>query len=535
VADVCGTSSVTADHVNGVGPAECGCRAAVVVKFDWYTGHRERRAVAGDAHGVQNILGSTSTIREGLGPSAVAAQAFRFHRHGLEDSRIIHPAHKDPHNLAPTSPAPVRRSGLAVVLGVGIVRYKFVSGRARIIRLVWHGDIRYSGDSIAYGYDGNGGRGYEHPWCAGCDSTTKVGHRHYYYDGLGRTAGTYEKVGFDTWVSSSCNYDPVGRLFGPCGNFGLYLGYDGDNVVRTQRDSATSQVWTFIHGPGVDDPLMGRYATPDKYVYFLTDGQGRQYAVADSSGSDVTGELYYVDHGGRFAGGTENARTFAAARYPNANMPQLSFFRNRFYDQQTGRWTQEDPIGVAGGINLYSYVGNNPVGFTDPFGLCKKDGRGDEPPKTFVSPMPVRCPGGREGIQQVRSHLVEDPTQLKRFRAFVKTLQGGSSDFTLADVRAQYNDVINRGAVYTFSPVTADGGEVQYGGGASEGGPLFGGSLVTFPTNVWGRIQGPRPDATTCEYAGHEGVHLVQYSRGRVARDPRNDLEATLVNWRCRR
>jgi hypothetical protein len=56
-------------------------------------------------------------------------------------------------------------------------------------------------------------------------------------------------------------------------------------------------------------------------------------------------------------------------------MPGLSFFRNRAYDQQTGRWTQEDPIGVAGGLNLYQFNGNNPVSYSDPFGLkhCPPD------------------------------------------------------------------------------------------------------------------------------------------------------------------
>jgi len=48
----------------------------------------------------------------------------------------------------------------------------------------------------------------------------------------------------------------------------------------------------------------------------------------------------------------------------------LQFKRNRYYDPQTGRFTQEDPIGLAGGLNLYGFAGGDPVNFSDPFGLC---------------------------------------------------------------------------------------------------------------------------------------------------------------------
>jgi uncharacterized protein RhaS with RHS repeats len=44
--------------------------------------------------------------------------------------------------------------------------------------------------------------------------------------------------------------------------------------------------------------------------------------------------------------------------------------RNRWYDPQTGRFLTQDPIGLAGGVNLYGYASNNPIAFSDPFGLC---------------------------------------------------------------------------------------------------------------------------------------------------------------------
>lgn len=55
----------------------------------------------------------------------------------------------------------------------------------------------------------------------------------------------------------------------------------------------------------------------------------------------------------------------------------LQYRRNRYYDPASGTFTQVDPIGLAGGVNLWGYAGGDPVSYSDPFGLCPNCGEGD--------------------------------------------------------------------------------------------------------------------------------------------------------------
>jgi RHS repeat-associated protein len=57
----------------------------------------------------------------------------------------------------------------------------------------------------------------------------------------------------------------------------------------------------------------------------------------------------------------------------------LYYYRARYYSPQMGRFISEDPIGLAGGLNVYVYVGGNLINYVDLLGLIDEAPRGTSP------------------------------------------------------------------------------------------------------------------------------------------------------------
>lgn len=193
---------------------------------------------------------------------------------------------------------------------------------------------------------------------------------------------------------------------------------ENDTGTITEQPEDSAQQWldpnpfygrvAYLHGLGIDRPLSvtrisyaERASQSDTYYRFPV------FSVAphwNALGNPDDGT--FADGGAIFCDGTGSAQrcerlivwpygwsSYRQRLHPpqtwlgslvdqKAEATGLLFRRNRYVDPMTGRFTQEDPIGLAGGMNLYGFAGSDPVSYSDPFGLC--------PPQ---DDNPYDCPG----------------------------------------------------------------------------------------------------------------------------------------------
>ncbi|MCA8921691.1 MAG: RHS repeat protein [Planctomycetes bacterium] len=145
---------------------------------------------------------------------------------------------------------------------------------------------------------------------------------------------------------------------------------DGLNVFgeRDRRGWSTR----YVQGDGADDLLLARRGEASfAYHYDLV----RSVTALTDAAGEVAARYAYGPFG-EDLGASGPAAAWNRMRFTSRELDPASGLydcRARAYDPDLGRFTSPDPLRRAGGINVYAYVGNDPLRFNDPLGLDRND------------------------------------------------------------------------------------------------------------------------------------------------------------------
>lgn len=192
-----------------------------------------------------------------------------------------------------------------------------------------------------------------------CGTTT------YTWDARNRLVGLNGCNSASSPLTANFKYDARGRRIEKTTNGQTiqYL-YDGLDIVQEITGGAVAA--NYVRTLHLDEPLA-RIKTDGTVRYYQTDALGSVMALIDENGIVKT-QYSYDPFGNAAVSGEASDNPFQFTGRENDGTG-LYYYRARYYSPELHRFISEDPIGLLGGINKFSYVGNNPVSFIDSWGL----------------------------------------------------------------------------------------------------------------------------------------------------------------------
>ena len=191
-------------------------------------------------------------------------------------------------------------------------------------------------------------------------------------------------------------------------------------AFATSSDGPDDGYVTYVHGTEIDRPLgvidsrvSGGLRVPHptwRGMYESSStaaGAGADCSLTNQScmlvGWNATGSLYKLDSRSDVNPGTVY-NWVGGLLMDQQDATGLLYRRNRYYDPMSGRFSQEDPVGLAGGLNTYGFAAGDPVSYSDPFGLdCRVIATGEpcNPPSAWQIWKPILAAAGRAALHRL--------------------------------------------------------------------------------------------------------------------------------------